>query len=98
MASPDRSMPPSPTTTASDLHAHLETEKQRDSFDSTLSVTVEAPEPRAVTWDGDNDPNNPQNWSYSYKWFITLICGLLTLNVCVYFRKPLLSYTYRLDI
>lgn len=85
MASPDHSMPPSPTTTISDLHVPLETEKQRDSFDSTLHAksesSLEATEPRAVTWDSPNDPNNPQNWSYSYRWFITLICGLLTLNV-----------------
>ena len=103
MTSPEHSMPSSPTATASDLHSHFETEKQRDSFDSTLrlnanSASVEILKPRAVTWDGDNDPNNPQNWSYSYKWFITLICGLLTLNVCVPFRKPPLPYTYRLDI
>ncbi|KAI9457481.1 MFS polyamine transporter [Lactarius psammicola] len=66
MASPDHSLAPSPTTTI---------------LDPTPPFEAEPPEPRVVTWDGPNDPNNPQNWSYGYKWFITLICGLLTLNV-----------------
>ncbi|KAI0295170.1 MFS polyamine transporter [Multifurca ochricompacta] len=34
-----------------------------------------------VTWDGPDDPENPKNWSFGYKWFITIICSLLTLNV-----------------
>ena len=34
-----------------------------------------------VTWDGPNDPENPQNWSYGYKWFLTIISSFLTLNV-----------------
>jgi len=37
-----------------------------------------------VTWDGPNDPENPQNWSYRYKWFVTVICSLMTVNVCVF--------------
>jgi hypothetical protein len=38
---------------------------------------------KVITWDGPDDPDNPKNWSYSYKWFVTLICSLLTLNVYV---------------
>jgi len=38
-----------------------------------------------VTWDGPDDPTNPQNWSKSYKWFITLICCVMTVNVYVCF-------------
>lgn len=34
-----------------------------------------------VSWDGPNDPDNPQNWSVTYKWFITLLCILLSTNV-----------------
>lgn len=34
-----------------------------------------------VSWDGPNDPDNPQNWSKPYKWLITILCCLLTLNV-----------------
>lgn len=42
-----------------------------------------------VTWDGPNDLDNPQNWSKLYKWFITVICCLLTINV--YASSPILN-------
>jgi len=41
-------------------------------------------DPNLVAWDGANDPANPQNWSVAYKWFLTLICMLLCVNVCVF--------------
>ncbi|KAF9446057.1 MFS general substrate transporter [Macrolepiota fuliginosa MF-IS2] len=34
-----------------------------------------------VGWDGPDDPANPQNWSVKYKWFITILCSIMTLNV-----------------
>ncbi|EMD32362.1 hypothetical protein CERSUDRAFT_108809 [Gelatoporia subvermispora B] len=34
-----------------------------------------------VTWDGPNDPENPQNWSVRRKWWITALCLLMTVNV-----------------
>lgn len=45
----------------------------------------DSPESNIVTWDGPDDPDNPRNWSYTYKWFVTFICSLLTLNVYVSF-------------
>ena len=36
-----------------------------------------------VTWDSPNDPSNPQNWSVKYKWFVTFLCTLITVNVYV---------------
>ena len=39
-----------------------------------------------VTWDSDDDPSNPQNWSTKYKWAITLLCALMTVNVYVFAR------------
>lgn len=38
-------------------------------------------DPNLVSWDGPNDPTNPQNWSTRYKWFITLVCIIMTVNV-----------------
>ncbi|KAJ2916645.1 hypothetical protein MD484_g3772, partial [Candolleomyces efflorescens] len=38
-------------------------------------------DPNMVNWDGPDDPENPQNWSKSYKWLLTLICMLLCVNV-----------------
>lgn len=34
-----------------------------------------------VTWDGPDDPENPKNWSYAYKWWITIIMCILSLTV-----------------
>ena len=36
-----------------------------------------------VTWDSPNDPSNPQNWPTKYKWFITVICIVITIDVYV---------------
>ena len=36
-----------------------------------------------ITWDSPNDPSNPQNWSIKYKWFVTLVCTVITINVYV---------------
>ncbi|KAF9556864.1 MFS polyamine transporter [Agrocybe pediades] len=34
-----------------------------------------------VTWDGPDDPSNPQNWSTSRKWVITMVAIVMTVNV-----------------
>jgi hypothetical protein len=39
-----------------------------------------------ISWDGNDDPGNPQNWPYSKRWRITFICMLLTVNVYVKFN------------
>ncbi|CAD6893765.1 unnamed protein product [Tilletia laevis] len=36
-----------------------------------------------VDWDDPNDPQNPQNFSLRYKWGLTLLVSLLTLNVAL---------------
>ncbi|KAI0354077.1 MFS polyamine transporter [Trametes cingulata] len=38
-------------------------------------------DPNKVTWDGPDDPENPQNWSRARRWFITVLCLLMTVNV-----------------
>jgi len=40
-------------------------------------------DPNLVTWEGPNDPDNPQNWSFWYKWWLTAVCTAMTLNVYV---------------
>ena len=40
-------------------------------------------DPNIVTWDGLDDPENPQNWSFWYRWWITIACTVMTLNVYV---------------
>ncbi|CAK5271079.1 unnamed protein product [Mycena citricolor] len=38
-------------------------------------------EPVAVSWDGPDDPENPQNWTDRKKWWITFVCVISTVNV-----------------
>lgn len=45
----------------------------------------EESDPNMVTWDGPDDPANPQNWSVPYKWIVTVICSILT--ICVTFAS-----------
>ncbi|KAI9430447.1 MFS polyamine transporter [Lactarius indigo] len=71
MTSPGHSLMPSPTTTILDHTTPLEVETKHEGLDSTFSAESESP----------LQPPEPRNWSYGYKWFITFICGLLTLNV-----------------
>jgi hypothetical protein len=40
-------------------------------------------DPNLVTWDGPDDPENPQNQSFWYKWRLTILCTVMTLNVYV---------------
>ncbi|GAA6008917.1 hypothetical protein JCM10207_004025 [Rhodosporidiobolus poonsookiae] len=37
-------------------------------------------DPNKVVWD-ENDPENPQNWSVKYKWWVTVICAQATIVV-----------------
>lgn len=39
--------------------------------------------PNLVTFDGPNDPIDPQNWSNGYKWWITIYCCIMTFDVYV---------------
>ncbi|PWN95356.1 MFS general substrate transporter [Tilletiopsis washingtonensis] len=35
-------------------------------------------DPTLVTWDGDNDPENPRNWPSRKKWIVTVLISLST--------------------
>ncbi|KIK59308.1 hypothetical protein GYMLUDRAFT_44678 [Collybiopsis luxurians FD-317 M1] len=39
--------------------------------------------PNLITWDGPEDPTNPQNFGYGRKWAITLMC--VSMSLCVAF-------------
>jgi hypothetical protein len=34
-----------------------------------------------VTWDGPNDPENPQTWPVRRKWILTIACAVMSLCV-----------------
>lgn len=45
------------------------------------SIHEEKPDPNLVTWDGPDDPENPQNWSDTRRWAITALSLVMTINV-----------------
>ncbi|KAI0049050.1 MFS general substrate transporter [Auriscalpium vulgare] len=45
------------------------------------AFTPQPIDPNQVTWDGPNDQLNPQNWSNRYKWWVTAVCSVMTVNV-----------------
>ncbi|KAH9476296.1 Ascochitine biosynthesis cluster MFS transporter [Psilocybe cubensis] len=46
-----------------------------------MPLPVPNRDPNMVTWDGPEDPTNPQNWSIARKWLITISCIIMTVNV-----------------
>jgi hypothetical protein len=54
-------------------------------------------DPDLADWDGPGDQENPQNWNVKYKWFTTLICLLMTVNVCVLVYL-IISFSCRLTV
>ena len=48
-----------------------------------LAPVVKPVEVKPVSWDGPNDPKNPQNWTSSKKWSIMAINGIVAINVYV---------------
>lgn len=48
-----------------------------------LPLPIPNRDPNMVTWDGPDDPSNPQNWSTKRKWIITMTCIIMTVNVYV---------------
>jgi DHA1 family multidrug resistance protein-like MFS transporter len=60
------------------------TEEHQSPQDQTPLPPTKGPEPGSehlVDWDGPNDPNNPQNWSKGYKWWIYMVLSGMTFVV-----------------
>ena len=53
------------------------------SLETLVAPANEPVEGKPVSWDGPNDPDNPQNWSASKKWLVMFVTGVITVNVCV---------------
>ncbi|KAI0030043.1 MFS polyamine transporter [Vararia minispora EC-137] len=65
---PPSKQPQGPHTEArAPVHAEKEGKEEKD--------------PNLVGWDGSQDKENPQNWSRRYKWFVTIVCSIMTVNV-----------------
>jgi MFS transporter, DHA1 family, multidrug resistance protein len=52
--------------------------------EKSLDTSLPDDTPLYVTWDGPEDPTNPQNWSKSYRWALTVLCSIMTVNVYVF--------------
>ncbi|KAF8235704.1 MFS polyamine transporter [Tricholoma matsutake] len=59
----------------------------------TATLEPPTPDPNLVTWDGPDDPENPQTWSVLRKWAITAATALMTL--CVTFGSTAPSIAVR---
>lgn len=60
----------------------VRSEQVLESETSDVAVAAAATtDTNLVGWDGPDDPENPQNWSVKYKWIVTGICILMTVNV-----------------
>ena len=57
-------------STLADASSYTEMKSENNSASDTqgFNEKVESSEPREVTWDGDNDPENPRNWPKWKKW------------------------------
>ncbi|OJD32188.1 mfs multidrug transporter [Diplodia corticola] len=72
-----------PTTpTFADADAAKDVEASLDSR-SIPEAGEATPDPNLVTWDGPNDPHNPQNFSLRRKFFITFIWVAGNLATCI---------------
>ncbi|KAF7969427.1 hypothetical protein HWV62_27375 [Athelia sp. TMB] len=50
-------------------------------IEKTQPPPGEQVDPNIVTWDGPDDPKNPKNWSTGYRYFLSMVACVTTLNV-----------------
>ena len=48
-----------------------------------LAFLAPPQDPNMIAWDGPEDQGNPQNWSDRRKWMVTIVCVIMSVNVCV---------------
>jgi len=65
---------------------HRGVERQESRYNDASGIKVDPEKGKDVTminWDGDDDPDNPLNWSQGKKFFVTFLICLLTFAVYV---------------
>ncbi|KAJ6590503.1 major facilitator superfamily domain-containing protein [Mycena vulgaris] len=71
-----------------------DTEIKREATATTLAADLESqpkqvddataiPDPYLVEWDGDSDPENPRNWSFSKRAFVAFSISFLTFSIYI---------------
>lgn len=77
--------PASAPVNKDDTTSERDIEKQKPNNDNNQQGEKENEEeehdPNLITWDGPDDPGNPQNWPAKKKWLTTLMLGIMTFSV-----------------
>jgi DHA1 family multidrug resistance protein-like MFS transporter len=63
-----------------------EKDEAQDELPTSANAIVPEPQPTEerndlVDWEGPNDPENPQNWSRKYRWWMIMILAFMTFVV-----------------
>lgn len=61
-----------------EIIAGVDTERDIEEFPAEKVATQEARDPNLVTWDSDDDPANPRNWSFKRKWAAVFVVSAFT--------------------
>lgn len=70
----ETSRPPTPTTLVASQHSQHPSEKSKE------FPGAEDDDRFLVTFDGLDDPENPMNWSKTYRWYLTFMASFLVFN------------------
>ena len=74
---------------------NTDVEKGETSQDGSKQKEEQPKDPNLIEWDGEDDPENPMNWSVTKKWIVTISLGFMTL--CVTFASSVFS-TATIDV
>lgn len=61
-----------------EIIAGIDTERDVEETPVEKVSSQEARDPNLVTWDSDDDPANPRNWSFKRKWAAVLVVSAFT--------------------
>ncbi|KAF9458424.1 multidrug transporter [Collybia nuda] len=64
-----------------DVHEPEPKSPNHEHMSPSATLSAASPDPNMVSWDGPDDPANPQNWTKRRKWLITAVCIIMTVNV-----------------
>jgi DHA1 family multidrug resistance protein-like MFS transporter len=72
-----------------DADSSAENNNESDDDMNPDHINPDEKDPNLIVWDGPNDPENPQNWSYGRKWLYATVLGFMTF--CVTFASSVFS-------
>jgi MFS transporter, DHA1 family, multidrug resistance protein len=79
---PNRLQFGNPSSSGSSISEDSDVEKGPDVVETPHAPQASrSKDPNLVDWDGPSDPDNPQNWSLTKKWYITMILSCLAFSI-----------------